>query len=200
MSRYAVTPETYDAWRHLEVNKELRTYERDDAAILRGEAELELLYAGTKSSFSITTISPSLTSEDLEKSPTAEKIENYFKLGLELQCFAQRHLTRTLERYHCRNICLADLEARPGAYPDFGTEEEVRRYVEEARRKDAKLAQATAEIKEGQRHDAETEDRLAALNNYIATRRARGKNNERGPDIGEMEWDNGDSEPDVVDK
>jgi len=182
MSRHAGTPETYDAWRHLEINKELRTYERDDAAMLRGEAELELLYA------------------DLEKSPTIEKIENYFKLGLELQCFTQRSLARTLERYHSRNICLADLEARPGAYPDFGTEEEVRRYVEKARRKDVQLARMEAEIKEGQRNDAESEDRLAALNNYIATRRARERNSERELDDDEMGLGNEDSEPDIVDE
>jgi len=180
MSHHAVTPETYDAWRHLEINKELRTYERDGAAMLRGEAELELLYA------------------DLEKSPTVENIEIYFKLGLELQCFAQRSLARTLERNHCWNICLADLEARPGAYPDFGTEEEVRRYVEEARRKDVKLAQVMAEIKDRQLHDAETEDRLAALNNFIVTRRAREQKDEREPDNDEMELDDDNNKPDAV--
>jgi len=182
MSRHAVTPETYDAWRHLEINKELRTYERDYAAVSRGEAELELLYA------------------DLEKSPTAENIENYFKLGLELQCFAQRSRARTVERYHCWNICLGDLEARPGAYPDFGTEEEVRRYVEEARLKDVKLAPLMVEIKGKQRHDTETEDRLAALDSYIATRRARQQNSEREPDNDEMELEHDDGEPETVDE
>jgi len=181
MSRHAVTPETYDAWRHLEINKELRTYERDYAAVLRGEAELELLSA------------------DLEKSMTAENIENFFKLGLELKCFAQRSLARKLEQYHCERICIADLEARPEAYPDFGTEEEVRRYVEKARQKDVELASLMAEIKESRSHDAETEDRLAALNNIIAMRRAREQNSEQEPDDDEMELGNDDSEPDIID-
>jgi len=169
MSRYAITPETYDAWRHLEIDNELRTYERDCAAVSRGKTEVGFLLA------------------DLQKSPTVEKAENFFKHALELKSFTQRSLARALERHHCRKICIADLEARPGEYPDFGTEEEVRQYAEGARRKDDKLAQLMAEIKEGQRHDAETENLLTALDTLMAERR-------------EIESDNDESESDIVDE
>jgi len=192
MSRYAVTPETYDAWRHLEVNKELRTYERDRAAVSRGKTELESLLAGTKISFPVTAVFL-LTTADLKKSPTVEKVENFFKHALEFKCFTQRSLARSVERYHCRKICIADLQARPGEYPDFGTEEEVRQYAEGARRKDAKLAQLMAEIKEGQRHDAENENLLTALDTLIAERHACEQSDE-------IESDNDESEPDIIDE
>jgi len=175
MSRYAVTPETYDAWKHLEINEELRTYERDCEAVSRGKAELESLLA------------------DLQKSPTAEKAVNFFKHALELKCFTQRSRGRALERYHCRKICIADLEARPGEYPEFGTDEEVRQYAEKARRKDDKLAQLMAEIKEGQRYDAENENLLSALDTLIEERRACEQSDE-------IESDNDESQPDIVDE
>jgi len=175
MSRYAVSPETYDAWRHLEINNEIRTYERDHAAVSRGKAELESLLA------------------DLQKSPTVEKAENFFKHALELKCFSQRSQARTLDRYHSQNICIADLEARPGEYPDFGTEQEVRQYVEEIRRDDTKLAQLMAEIKEGQHHNAKNENLLTALNTLLVRRDACEENDG-------FESDNDESEPDIVDE
>lgn len=49
MSAYAVTPETYAAWRYLETDDE-DLYEREQAEMLRGEEELGLLLAGTSSS------------------------------------------------------------------------------------------------------------------------------------------------------
>ena len=48
MSAYAATPETYAAWRFLEVNDELRPYDAERAEILRGNKELGLLLAGTE--------------------------------------------------------------------------------------------------------------------------------------------------------
>jgi hypothetical protein len=47
MSDYADTPETYAAWRFLEVNDELRPYDGERADILRRNEELGLLLAGT---------------------------------------------------------------------------------------------------------------------------------------------------------
>jgi hypothetical protein len=48
MSDYAVTPETYAAWRFLELNDELRPYDGERVEILRGNEELDLLLAGTE--------------------------------------------------------------------------------------------------------------------------------------------------------
>ena len=112
-----------------------------------------------------------LTSLEIEKSPTIEDVQHFAKRVLELECFTQRSLARALERYHCHKICTADLAARPGAYPCFGTEEEVRQRVERNRRNHAELAPLVAEIEEGLRRLPETEGRLAALNVLIARRR-----------------------------
>ena len=90
----------------------------------------------------------------------------------------QRTLARSLERYRCQNICIADLEARPEAYPDFGTEEEIRQHVAAIRRNDGKLAQLIAEIEEGQRGRAEDENTLATLNTLIARRHAEEQDDE----------------------
>jgi len=152
MSDFADTPETYVAWRHLEVTDQLRPYDGERAEMLRGEEELDLLLA------------------ELEKSPTIDNIERFFKRALELRCFTQRSLARTLERYRCQNICIADLEARPDAYPDFGTEEEVQQHVAAIRRNDGDLTQLMAKIEEGQRSRSENERLLATLNTLIARR------------------------------
>jgi len=128
MSDFADTPETYVAWRYLEVTKQLRPHDGELAEMLRGQEELDHLLPGTKYSFS-----PSLNliiySAELEKSPTIDDIERFAKRALELRCFTQRPLARSLGRYRCQNICLADLEARPEAYPDFGTEDEIRQHL-----------------------------------------------------------------------
>ena len=174
MSDFADTPETYVAWRYLEVTDELRPYDGERAEMLRGEEELDLLLAGTAYSF------PPLSnliinSAELEKSPTIDNIERFFKRGLELRCFTQRSLARSLERYRSQNICIADLEARPDAYPDFGTEEEIRQHVAAIRRNDGELTQLVAKIEEGQRSRAENERLLASLNTLIANRHAHGE-------------------------
>jgi hypothetical protein len=122
------------------------------------------------------------TSADVEKSPTLDNVERFFKRGLELQCFTQRSMARNLEQYRCRNICIADLEARPEAYPDFGTEEEIRQHVAAIRRNDAELAPMIAKMEEEQRSYAESENRLATLNTYIARRHAGEKDDESEPD------------------
>jgi hypothetical protein len=113
-----------------------------------------------------------LTSADLEKNPTIDNIEHFFQRGLELRCLAQSSLARSLERYRCQNICIADLEAQPEAYPDFGTVEEIRQHVAAIRRNDDDLAQLIAEVEEGQRSRAENENILANLNTFIARRHA----------------------------
>ncbi|KAH9986908.1 hypothetical protein BJV74DRAFT_885794 [Russula compacta] len=154
MSTYAISPETYSAWRFLELNDELRPYERERGEMDRGKEELALLYS------------------ELEKSPTVENMLRFFKRSLELECFTQSSLTRSLERYYSQKICTDDLEARPGAYPCFGTEEEVRQRVEKNRRMHAELAPVIAEIEEGLRRHAENEERLAAVNALIARRRS----------------------------
>jgi len=164
MSHHAITPETYVAWRHLEVNEGLRTYERDAEAVLKGDEELELLF------------------NKLEESPTIENIENFFKYELELRCFTQRTIARNLERYRCQNICLVDLEARPEAYPECGTEEDIRQRVE-ARRKNTKLAQLVTKFEEEQQDYAENVKLLAALDALIAKRRAREQHDGNDPNI-----------------
>jgi hypothetical protein len=50
MSDYATTPETYTAWRFLELNDELRPYDGERANVLRRNEELGLLFAGTECS------------------------------------------------------------------------------------------------------------------------------------------------------
>lgn len=51
MSTYAISPETYSAWRFLELHDELRPYERERAEMDRGKEELALLYSGMTNSF-----------------------------------------------------------------------------------------------------------------------------------------------------
>jgi len=157
MSEYAATPETYAAWRHLELHDELRPFDGERAQMLRGSEELALLLS------------------ELEKSPTIDNIERFFKRGLELRCFTQRSMARSLERYRCQNICIADLETRPEAYPDFGTVEEIRQHVAAIRRNDGELAQLAASVEEEQRTRAENENLLATLNTLIARRHASGQ-------------------------
>ncbi len=91
-------------------------------------------------------------------------------------------MARNLEQYRCRNICIADLEARPEAYPDFGTEEEIREHVAAIRRNHDELAPMIAEMEEEQRSYAENENRLATLNTYIARRHAGEPYDESEPD------------------
>jgi len=169
MSDFADTPETYVAWRHLEVTKELRPYDGELAEILRGQEELGHLLAGTEYLFP-PLLNILINSTELENSPTIDNIERFFKRDLELRCLIQRSLARSLERYRCQNICLADLEARPGAYPDFGTEEDIQQHVAGVRQNDGELAQLVAKIEEGQRSRAENENLLVTLNALIASR------------------------------
>jgi hypothetical protein len=79
-------------------------------------------------------------------------------------------MARSLERYQRQNICIADLEARPEAYPDLGTVEEIRQHVTAIRRKDGKLAHLMIEIEEEQRDRPENENLLSTLNALIASR------------------------------
>jgi hypothetical protein len=177
MSVYAATPETYAAWRYLELNDALRPFDQEHAEIVRGDEELDLLLAGTKSLFSLGT-PLCLTLSDLEKSPTVDKMAHFFKRALELHLFAQRSLDRSLERYHRQGVCLADVQARPGAYPCFGTEEEVRQRVEEFRRKHVEIAEVARRVEEGHHQYAENERLLAAVNAIIASRRAESQDDE----------------------
>jgi len=160
----------------LEVNDELRTHERDVEVVLKGNEELELLFNSTEAYLSFTTTSLLFfTSTELEESPTLENIENFFKYGLELRCFTQRSLARNVERYYCQNTCMADLEARPEAYPEYGTEEDIQRRVE-ARRKDVGLAQLMTRIEEEQQLHGENVKLLAALDALITKRRVHNAN------------------------
>ena len=124
-----------------------------------------------------------LTIADLEKAPTINNVERFFKRGLELRCLTQRAQARTLERYRCQNICIADLEARPEAYPDFGTEEEIRQHVASIRRNDGDLAQLMAEIEKQQNGLSENENLLATLNTFMARRHAEEEDIESRLDI-----------------
>jgi hypothetical protein len=110
---------------------------------------------------------------DLEASPTVSKLEQYLKQLFELQCFTQTSLARKLERYHCEDVCLADLEARPEAYPCFGTEEEIRRHVEGLQRDDGEFVRLVEQVEEGKRSYAENVHRLNVVSGLIAKRQAR---------------------------
>lgn len=103
---------------------------------------------------------------------------------MELRCLTHRSLARTLERYRCQNVCIADLEARPEAYPEFGTEEEIRQHVAAIRRNDGDVAQLMTGIEEGQQSRAKNENLLATLNTLIARRHAQDEGDEEDqPDI-----------------
>ncbi|KAI9510344.1 hypothetical protein F5148DRAFT_1180153 [Russula earlei] len=154
MSQHAIAPEVLAAWRHLELDNELRTYEGDCEAESRLTRELDIM------------------DDVVEKSKTLVNVLNFCKLTYGLKCFRQQLRARTLERYRCQSICAADLEARPGAYTTFGTEEDVRQLAKEMRPQDDKVAQMMAEFKEGQHHEANDERILAGLNDIIARRRA----------------------------
>jgi hypothetical protein len=133
---------------------------------------------------------------DLEGSPTVAKLEQYLKQLFELQCFTQRSLARKLERYHCEDVCLVDLETHPGAYPCFGTEEEIRRHVEQLQRKDGEFARLVAQVEEGQRSYAENMHRLNVVNGLIAKRRAREQEFEDEQEDYESEQEDYESEQD----
>jgi hypothetical protein len=131
---------------------------------------------------------------DLEGSPTVAKLEQYLKQLFKLQCFTQRSLVRKLQRYHCEDVCLADLEARPGAYPCFGTEEKIRLHVEGLQRKDGEFARLVVQVEEGQHSYAENMHRLNVVNGLIARRRAREQEFEGEQEDYESEVDEDDSE------
>jgi len=82
-----------------------------------------------------------------------------------------------LERYQYEDVCLADLEERPGAFLCFGSEEEIQRHMEglatQREEKDAELARLAAQVEEGQRGYAENVHRLDVVNGLIARRSAR---------------------------
>jgi hypothetical protein len=183
MSEYAATPETYAAWRYLELTDELRPFDGEHTEMLRRKEELTLLRAGTEYSVSIVIIFLSSTSTDLQGSLTIDNVESFLKRGLELRCLVQRSVARNLERYRCQNVCIADLEARPEAYPELGTVEEIRQHVAAIRRNDGDLARFVAEIEEGQRSHADNENLLATLNTLIAGRRAQQQDVERELDM-----------------
>ncbi|KAI0299601.1 hypothetical protein BC826DRAFT_995467 [Russula brevipes] len=145
MSAYATTPETYAAWRFVELYDEHHSEEREQAMMARASEEVDLLFA------------------DVEKSQTLENVLQFLKRSYELRCFRQKCQARVLERYRCEQVCNADLEVRPGAYPCFGAEEEVRRRAEECRRKYAERDLAAAEIEK---------EILAGVEAILAERRA----------------------------
>jgi hypothetical protein len=82
-----------------------------------------------------------------------------------------------LERYQYEDVCLTDLEERPGAFLCVGTEEEIQQHMEglatQREEKDAELARLAAQVEEGQRSYAENVHRLDVVNGLIAKRRAR---------------------------
>ena len=140
-----------------------------------------------------------MVSADLEASPTVAKLELYLKRLFELQCFTQRSLARKLERYQYEDICLADLEERPGAFLCFGTEEEVQRHMEELatqrEENSGELARLAEQVEEGQGSYAENLHRLDVVNGLIAKRHAREQELElEGEEEGYDEQDEYESE------
>lgn len=134
---------------------------------------------------------------DLEASPTVAKLEQYLKQLFELQRFTQTSLVRKLERFHCEDICIADLEARPEAYPCFGTEEEIRQHLEGLKRNDGEIARLEEQVEEGQRSYAENAHRLDVVNDLIAKRRAREQEFESEEEDCENEQEGEEGEHDV---
>jgi hypothetical protein len=82
-----------------------------------------------------------------------------------------------LERYQYEDVCLADLEERPGAFLCFGTEEEIQRHTEglasQREEKNGELARLATQVEGGQGSYAENVHRLDVVNDLIAKRRAR---------------------------
>ncbi|KAI0248328.1 hypothetical protein BJV78DRAFT_1284929 [Lactifluus subvellereus] len=112
MSDYVVTSETYAAWRHIDSKSGSNPHERDWAEFARMHEELGLQFA------------------ELDQSPSVEKLENFFKLVLELERSVHESLARTMELYHSLNICVADIEARPEAFQGLGSEEANQRAMD----------------------------------------------------------------------
>jgi N12 class adenine-specific DNA methylase len=101
-----------------------------------------------------------------------EKLEDFLRRGLEFDIFIQESLARSMKLHHSLNICHADLEARPEAYPIFGNDEERQRRMEAIRQRAAMLDQMVVEIEEWQRTNVDSKTRLAILDEHIARRRA----------------------------
>jgi hypothetical protein len=101
-----------------------------------------------------------------------EKLEDFLRRVLEFDIFIQESLARSMKLYHSLNICLADLEARPEAYPIFGSGEERQRRMEGIRQRAAILDQMAVEIEERQRTYVDSKTCLAILDKHIARRRA----------------------------
>ena len=97
---------------------------------------------------------------DLEGTPSVVKLEQYLKQLFEPQCFTQRSLAHKLERYHCEDVCLADLEARPGACLYFGTGGRDPTARGGLHREDGKIPRLVAQVEEKQRSYAENVHRL----------------------------------------
>jgi hypothetical protein len=112
-----------------------------------------------------------LSHPDFEQSPSVEKLENFIKRALETEVLAQESLARTMELHHSLNICVADLEARPEAYPHPTNKEDQRR-MEVIRRRDVALDQMARELQETQRTYAVNKILLANWDKQIARRRA----------------------------
>lgn len=86
------------------------------------------------------------------------------------------------------------LEARPGTYPYFVTEEEIRRHLAELQRKDGEFTRLVAQVEERQHSYAENVHRLNVVNDLIAKRRAREQEFEGEQDDYENDEDEDDSE------
>jgi hypothetical protein len=72
-------------------------------------------------------------------------------------------LARKLEPYHHENVCLADLEARPGACLCFGTGGRDPTARAGLQREDGKIPRLVAQVEEWQRSYAENVHRLNIL-------------------------------------
>ena len=65
------------------------------------------------------------------------------------------------------------LEARPGTYPYFVTEEEIRRHLAELQRKDGEFTRLVAQVEERQHSYAENVHRLDVVNGLVTKQRLR---------------------------
>jgi hypothetical protein len=120
---------------------------------------------------------------DIQRSPSVEKLEIFFKRALELEIFEQESLARSLNLYHNVNICVADLEAHPEAYPILEGEEEFKQCMEDHHRRNVVLAEMAKEAQERQRNYAENKAKLAAVNEMIAERRAKEQLEQSEPSV-----------------
>ncbi|KAH9029027.1 hypothetical protein EDB84DRAFT_1562936 [Lactarius hengduanensis] len=143
MSNLARTPESYAAWQRIKRNQELFPHEQPWVALEKGSEELDLLAA------------------DLKESPTLDKLEAFFKRGLELSKMTEESLARSSQSARDQDLCKADLRAAEEV--NRRLEAENLQLIEYVRKKAIVVAQKRALLERMQQQYAENERLIASL-------------------------------------